>query len=260
MSHIPKFRYFVRNIKGKANTATVLIYMSAWLAFLSLYSATCLSGLHSFIMLRFWGQKQTHIILAPHKLSYSFKVYCSRRLFRSLMAGKAATEVETYYINDITEIQLSSGSVLNLFADDMLFYKPITSLHDCLQEDINRIQEWVNTNYLSLNPSKYKCMLVTRRKNTHTTSFYLGNTILGETFKNLGVLLSSDLNWTPHIENICSKARKLVGLLYRQFYNNASSDAMIKLYTAVIRPQLEYAAEVWDRHLQKNAELFENVQ
>ena len=70
----------------------------------------------------------------------------------------------------------------------------------------------------------------------------------------------SDLNWTPHIENICSKARKLVGLLYRQFYNIASSDALIKLYTAVIRSQLEYAAEVWDRHLQKNVELLENVQ
>ena len=77
------------------------------------------------------------------------------------------------YINDITEIQLSSGSVLNLFADDMLLYKPITSQHDyqSLQEDVNRIQEWVNTNYLSLNSSKCKCTLVTRRKSTHATSF-----------------------------------------------------------------------------------------
>jgi len=94
-------------------------------------------------------------------------------------------------------------------------------------------------------------MLVTRSK---STSFHLGNTILEqvESFKYLGVLLLSDLNWTPHVENICSKARKLVGLLHRQFYNKASSDALIKLYTAVIRPQLEYAAEVWDPHLQKN--------
>ena len=44
------------------------------------------------------------------------------------------------------------------------------------------------------------------------------------------------------------------------FLNNASSDAMIKLYTAVIRPQLECATEVWDPHLQKNVELLENVQ
>ena len=84
------------------------------------------------------------------------------------------------YINDITEIQLSSGSVLNLFADDMLLYKPITSQHDyqSLQEDVNRIQKQVNTNYLSLNSSKCKCMLVTRRKSTHATSLCFGNTIL----------------------------------------------------------------------------------
>ena len=86
------------------------------------------------------------------------------------------------YINDIIEIQLFSGSVLNLLADDMLLYKPITSQHDyqSLQEDVNRIQDWVNTNYmyLSLNPSKCKCMLVTHGKSTHTTSLYLGNTIL----------------------------------------------------------------------------------
>ena len=168
------------------------------------------------------------------------------------------------YINDITEIQLSSGSVLNLFADDMLLYKPITLQHDYQshQEEVNRIQEWVNPKYLSLNPIKCKCMIVTRRKSTHATSLYLGNTLLEqvETFKYLGVFLSSDLNWTPHIENICSKARKNVGLLYRQFYNNVSSDAMFKLYTAVIRPQLEYAAKVWDPHLQKNVELLENVQ
>ena len=57
------------------------------------------------------------------------------------------------------------------------------------------------------------------------------------------ILILSDLNWTPHVENICSK---LVGLLYRQFYINASSDAMIKLHTAVLKQQLEYAAEAWD--------------
>jgi len=34
---------------------------------------------------------------------------------------------------------------------------------------------------------------------------------------------------------------------------------MIKLYTAVIRPQLECATEVWDPHLQKNVELLEKA-
>ena len=33
-------------------------------------------------------------------------------------------------------------------------------------------------------------------------------------FKYLGILLAADLSWTHHIEAICSKASKLLGLLY----------------------------------------------
>ncbi len=165
------------------------------------------------------------------------------------------------YVNDITELQLSCGSVLNLYADDMLLHKAINSDSDfrSLQNDVNRIQEWVTANHISLNSSKCKWMLVTRKWNTPCIPLYLGSTAL-EKVESLGVLISLDLTWTPHVENICSKARKLVGLLYRQFYNNASSDTLITMYTTIVRPHLEYAAAVWDLHSHKNIDLLENVQ
>ena len=65
------------------------------------------------------------------------------------------------------------------------------------------------------------------------------------TFKYLGVLLSYDLSWSEHVQFICSKARKLLGLLYRQFYNNMSSDSLLQLYIFLVRPHLEYASAVW---------------
>ena len=59
---------------------------------------------------------------------------------------------------------------------------------------------------------------------------------------------------------ICSKARKLLGLLYRQFYNHATTDTIKQLYVSLIRPHLEYAAPLWDPHLQKDVDMLENVQ
>ncbi len=89
-------------------------------------------------------------------------------------------------------------------------------------------------------------MLVSRKQHPQPVSLYLGVLEQVETFKYLGVLMSSDLTWMPHVQSVCSEARKVVGLLYRQFYNNANRDIMLKGYTAIVRPHLEYAAEVWD--------------
>ena len=49
------------------------------------------------------------------------------------------------------------------------------------------------------------------------------------TFKYLGVLLAEDLAWNPHIQSICSKARQVLGLLYRRFYNYSNTDTLEKL-------------------------------
>ena len=76
----------------------------------------------------------------------------------------------------------------------------------------------------------------------------------------LGVLLSSDLSWTPHITSVCSKAKQILGLLYRRFYNHAEGDTLKQLYLSLIRPHLEYACPVWDPHTMKDKVLLEDVQ
>ena len=48
------------------------------------------------------------------------------------------------YIDDITSLQLSEGTKLSLYADDMLLYKTISSDTDYveLQQDIDTIHQW----------------------------------------------------------------------------------------------------------------------
>ena len=76
----------------------------------------------------------------------------------------------------------------------------------------------------------------------------------------LGVLLSSDLLWTSHIMSVCSKAKQILGLLYRRFYNHAEGATLMQLYLSLIRPHLEYACPVWDPHTMKDKVLLEDVQ
>ncbi len=76
----------------------------------------------------------------------------------------------------------------------------------------------------------------------------------------LGVFLSSDMTWSAHVDSICSKARKPVGLLYRRFSANVDNHSLLEMYKFLIRPHKEYAAPVWSPHLVKDRDSLENVQ
>ena len=76
----------------------------------------------------------------------------------------------------------------------------------------------------------------------------------------LGLTIRSDLSWSEHINTITSKARHLVGLLFRQFYSCTDTYTLYKLYLTIVRPHLEYTCEVWDPHLDKDINLIEKVQ
>ena len=109
-------------------------------------------------------------------------------------------------------------TVLNLYADDMLLYKQIKCSEDYqpLQLDIDKISSWVDSNHLSLNPANCKTMLLSRMRNlSYPPQFLLNKVLLEqvETFKYLGVLISSDLSWSKHVDSICAKGKKLIGLV-----------------------------------------------
>lgn len=59
------------------------------------------------------------------------------------------------YVDGVTVASLSHGSKLNLFADDVLFYRIISTQEDyiAIQKDIDTIAEWSDENYLILNPT-----------------------------------------------------------------------------------------------------------
>ena len=68
------------------------------------------------------------------------------------------------YINDVANEQLSCGSRISLYADDLLLYREISCRNDYLmmQNDINTLSTWVDGNVLTFNASKCKYMIISR--------------------------------------------------------------------------------------------------
>ena len=108
-------------------------------------------------------------------------------------------------------------------------------------------------------------MLILRKRTHSSTSPCLtvdGTALLqvAEYRYYLGVTITSNLSWKPHITKMCNKTRKLIGLLYRRFYRNSNLCTLLKLYLSFIRPHLEYSSAVWNPHLKGEVEMIEKVQ
>ena len=121
----------------------------------------------------------------------------------------------------------------------------------------------MSNNHLALNSDKCKVMMISRKRNpVPLPQFILQDTPLKqvEDYRYLGVRLISDLSWSSHINSTCSKARKLIGLLYRRFYGNVDNQSLFELYNILVHPHLEYASPLWDPYLIKDIAKLESVQ
>lgn len=163
------------------------------------------------------------------------------------------------YINDLTS---SLSSNIHLFADDCVIFREITSNNDSLslQSDLNKVAAWCSTWRMDLNIAKCKVMRVTRSANA-PPKYYLSNVPLDpvSSYKYLGILITSNLSWAPHIAYITNNANRMLGYIRRNF-SKAPSALKLLLYKTLIRSKLEYASSVWDPYHDNLVTSLERVQ
>ena len=165
------------------------------------------------------------------------------------------------YINDLLDDIESDGF---LFADDTKIFRKITSAGDSvtLQADIDRLENWSKKWLLRFHPDKCHVLSLGKIENTvHTHRYSIcGREMehVGEE-KDLGVVIDSELSFDEHISAKVNKANAMVGLIRRAF-SYLDPKMFLKLYTAFVRPHLEYAVAVWSPHLVKHIDLVEKVQ
>ena len=69
--------------------------------------------------------------------------------------------------------------------------------------------------------------------------------------KVIGVTISYDLSWNAHVDEIISKARKRMYMIYQLKRAGINQNDLIRMYVSVIRPVVEYACPVWHTNLLK---------
>ncbi len=134
-----------------------------------------------------------------------------------------------------------------------------------LQEATNDAFTWsAVTNHMKVNPKKTKEMTITFRQNTDNIApITLDNVPLESVVisKLLGVVVSNDLKWGPHVEMIVSKCRQRLFFLQQLKRAGVDPRDIVHIFTTVARPILEYAAVVWHTSLtQEQSDDIERIQ
>ena len=67
--------------------------------------------------------------------------------------------------------------------------------------------------------------------------------------KLLGIILSNDLTWKRHVDNIVKKAGKRIYMLYQLKRAGVNQADLVTIYISVVRPVVEYACPVLHTNL-----------
>ena len=163
------------------------------------------------------------------------------------------------HINDLPSVV---DSQVRLFADDCLVYRPIRSEADqvLLQRDLSALELWGDTWGMRFNATKCNIMRISRSRNPLTRMYSLCNHVLSEvdTAKYLGINLSSELSWFPHVSSVVSKANSTLGFLRRNL-RKCPSKLKETAYLSLVRSTLEYATTIWDPYYVRDIDSLEQV-
>ena len=91
--------------------------------------------------------------------------------------------------------------------------------------------------------------------------YQLYNDVLSEvqSAKYLGVTISNDLSWSPHISSIVTKAHQRLGFIRRNLRGSPYAYRSMA-YKSLVRSQLEYCSTIWDTSKKEDILNLERVQ